>query len=87
MVFDKQEIKDALHNGKAIIGFTKANGEKREMLCTLNADLIPSEPTLENAEPKAKRKENPDIQAVWDLEKNAWRSFRFDSVNFILENA
>jgi hypothetical protein len=87
MIIDKQEIKDALYNGKAVIGFTKTNGEKREMLCTLRPDLIPAAPLAENVEPKANRKENPDVQAVWDLEKQAWRSFRFDSVNFILEHA
>jgi hypothetical protein len=86
MILDKQTIKDALFAGKTVIGFTKANGEKREMLCTLRPDLIPAEPIIEGAEPKAPRKENPDVQAVWDLEKQAWRSFRFDSVLFILEN-
>ncbi len=82
----KQEIKDALHSGKTVIGFTKANGELREMLCTLRPDLIPSVPVVEGTEPKVPRKENPDVQPVWDLEKQAWRSFRFDSVTFILEN-
>jgi hypothetical protein len=84
---NKQEIKNALHSGKTIICFIKANGELREMLCTLRPDLIPSAPVVEGTEPKAARKENPDVQAVWDLDKQAWRSFRFDSVTFILENA
>jgi hypothetical protein len=85
MVLDKQSIKDALYTGKTTVGFTKVNGEKREMLCTLRPDLIPETPVVEGAE-KTKRKENPDVQAVWDLEKQAWRSFRFDSVDFILEH-
>lgn len=84
MVLDKQSIKDALYSGKTVVSFTKANGEQREMLCTLRPDLIPPQPVSENE--KSPRKENPDVQAVWDLEKEAWRSFRFDSVSFILEN-
>ena len=83
MVLDKQTIKDALYTGKTVIAFTKANGETREMLCTLRPDLIPEQPVSEST--KTPRKENPDVQAVWDLEKEAWRSFRFDSVQFILE--
>ena len=32
---------------------------------------------------KAKREPNPDVCVVWDFEKTAWRSFRYDSVNRI----
>jgi len=85
MTIDKQSIKDALNSGKTTIGFVKANGEKREMLCTLRQDLIPQTPVVEGVE-ITKRKVNPDVQPVWDLEKQAWRSFRFDSVEFVLEN-
>ena len=85
MIFDKQTIKDALYTGKTVVAFTKANGETREMICTLRPDLIPEQPVSEST--KAPRKENPNVQAVWDLEKQAWRSFRFDSVQFILETA
>lgn len=84
MVLNKQSIKDALYTGKTVISFTKANGEQREMLCTLRPDLIPPQPISESE--KSLRKENSDVQAVWDLEKEAWRSFRFDSVSLILEN-
>lgn len=72
MILDKQSIRDALFSGKTIISFTKANGEQREMLCTLRPDLIPPQPVSQLE--KAPRKENSDVQAVWDLEKEAWRS-------------
>ena len=85
MVLDKQAIKDALYTGKTTVTFTKANGETREMICTLRPDLVPEQPVSEST--KTPRKENPNVQAVWDLEKQAWRSFRFDSVQFILETA
>lgn len=85
-MFDRQSVKDALHRGKTLVTFTKANGEKREMLCTLCPDLIPVQQVVLDVETKPQRKENTDVQAVWDLEKQAWRSFRFDSINLILEN-
>ena len=83
-MLNEQTIKDALHNGVVVISFTKANGELREMRCTLRADMIPQTPVIEGKEPK---KENPAVQAVWDIEKQAWRSFRFDSVNTIIFEA
>ena len=83
-MLNEQTIKDALHNGVVVVSFTKANGELREMRCTLRADMIPQTPVVEGKESK---KENPAVQAVWDIEKQAWRSFRFDSVNAIIFEA
>ena len=83
-MLNAQTIKDALHNGVVVVSFTKANGELREMRCTLRADMIPQTPVVEGKEPK---KENQDVQAAWDIEKQAWRSFRLDSVNTIIFEA
>lgn len=80
-MLDQQLVKDALHRGVVVVSFTKANGEMREMRCTLRADMIPATPVVEG---KTAKKENPDVQAVWDLEKEAWRSFRFDSLQTII---
>jgi hypothetical protein len=77
-MYDRQSVKDALHSGVVIVNFTKTNGEAREMRCTLRSDMIPPAPVVEGKIPK---KENPDVQAVWDLDKESWRSFRFDSLN------
>jgi len=85
-MFDKDFIKETISFGKTFVVFTKTNGEKREMVCTLRSDLIPSstEHDLQEEQPqKRKKKQNPDILAVWDLDKNEWRSFRYDSVTYI----
>ena len=76
-MYDKQTVKDALHCGVVVVNFIKTNGEAREMRCTLRDDMIPAAPIVEGKTPK---KENPDVQAVWDLDKESWRSFRFDSL-------
>lgn len=55
------------------VTFKKTNGDLRVMNCTLRSDVIP------NVDPK----ENAVLCTVWDLEKNAWRSFRFDHVTNI----
>jgi hypothetical protein len=65
----------ALSTGVVRLSFKKKDGETREMLCTLNDDLLPKK------EVEAKeRKKNPDVLAVWDCEKEGWRSFRIDSI-------
>jgi hypothetical protein len=46
--------------------------------------MIPQTPIVEG---KASKKENTDVQAVWDLDKSAWRSFRFDSLNSLTQEA
>ena len=58
------------------VNFTKVNGEERTMNCTLHESVLPVA-TMSQKE----RKENKEVLAVWDIDKNAWRSFRLDSVN------
>lgn len=56
--------------------FFKSNGEERKMRCSLNEELIPKDKL-----PKNTGKKSPtDSIAVFDLEKQDWRSFRFDSI-------
>ena len=50
-------------------------GTERRMTCTLKPDLLPhQENTIKPVH------WNPDVKAVWDLENQGWRSFRYDSV-------
>lgn len=72
-------------NKGVMVEFTKVDGTIRKMLCTLAATLIPEE-----AQPKVEAEtiETPEDPAppapaacrVYDLEKQAWRSFRWDSI-------
>ncbi len=78
MTLDKNYISEQLKNGVGLVRFTKANGEIREMRCTLNAAYLP--PAQPGAIDEEYRAPNPEVVAVWDLDKNAWRSFRVDSV-------
>lgn len=73
---DAETIKDMLRAGPCMVQFTKADGTTRHMKCTLNEELIPpSDPNKVNV-----RKHNPDVLPVWDLEKQDWRSFRYDTI-------
>lgn len=65
-----------LHETEVNLKFVKANGELRDMRCTLNEANIP-----EDKHPKNSGRTKPeDTIAVFDLEKQEWRSFRFDSI-------
>ena len=60
--------------------FKKKDGELRDMVCTLSEETIGT-----SNQTKAVKKRNPDVLPVWDVQKNAWRSFRLDSVVKILD--
>lgn len=78
-LLDKEDIKNSLHKAICKVTFTKSNGEERIMYCTLNESLIPID-TAPSSEMKRTKKENPDVQPVYDVKSLGWRSFRWDSV-------
>lgn len=83
----KEWIRGLLFEREVKITFTKKDGEKREMRCTLNEELMRKNATPDLYEVKgAGRKSSDDAQPVFDLDKLAWRSFRFDSVEQIKFN-
>jgi|TARA_R110000744_G_scaffold203817_1_gene322702 hypothetical protein len=77
---EKDQTITALRNGICNVIFTKKNGDKRAMRCTLEASLLPTMPVVDENNPKPVRKSNPDVVAVYDLEAQGWRSFRWDSI-------
>lgn len=75
----KDWVKGLLHDNvvkNLCITFTKADGTDREMQCTLLESLIPSDKA-----PKGTGRETSDaVQRVFDLDKQEWRSFKWESV-------
>lgn len=75
----RDEMVESLRKGQCQVTFTKKNGESRVMQCTLNFDSIP-----EDKHPKGDadsfEEKNTEVIRVYDIEKEAWRSFRVDSV-------
>lgn len=58
------------------VQFTKSDGNIRNMVCTLQENFIwPYEKKTDKVKP-----ENDQVLAVWEIEKQAWRSFRIDSI-------
>ena len=77
-MINKDQIIEDLHKTICRLVFTKANGDERVMHCTLQESMLPEQVDIE--ESIQKKKPNPDVLAVWDVEAKGWRSFRWDSV-------
>lgn len=78
-LLDKETIKQKLHETICKVTFTKINGDERIMYCTLNESMIPK--SSEYIAPiTSAKKENLDVQAVYDVKAEGWRSFRWDGV-------
>jgi len=68
-----------LRMGPVKVIFQKKDGSLREMNCTLQEGVVvPHEKTTERV-----KQENVEVCAVWDIDKSAWRSFRYDSITQI----
>lgn len=74
----KEMIYENLRNHICEITFTKINGERRVMPCTLRSDVVPPYNIKKLRESK---KIESDAISVWCTDKNEWRSFKLS--NFI----
>lgn len=74
-----QELSDVLLSealsGVATVTFTKKDNTVRVMRCTNNLALIPTE-----KHPTRTTSANPEVNRVYDLDINEWRSFRKSSI-------
>lgn len=76
----KEQLLASLKLNTLEVSFEKADGSNRKMICTLDESIVPDSPDKEN---KLLNLNESQIR-VWDIEANAWRSFRYDSIKHIL---
>lgn len=78
--YNRDELVFLLTGGVVSIVFEKKDGTIREMACTLDDTIIPSD-----ALPKGDsvRKQSDSVLAVFDVEVGEWRSFRIDSLKYV----
>ena len=70
-------LKSVLETDVVEVTFTKKDGSERILKCTLKEDVLPE---VQNKETKEKSQE---ALAVWDVESEGWRSFRWDSIKSV----
>ena len=77
----KDMLMAALQESSVVISFTKKDGSNRQMVCTTNPDLIPSDayPT-ERKQTVIEDVEDPDFVRVFDLDVQGWRTIIFESI-------
>lgn len=76
---EKNWLKSLLRDGEVTVEFVKKDGSARKMICTLSESRIPTD-----FAPKGSTKTQSDeTLAVFDVEANGWRSFRYDSITKI----
>ena len=74
----REGVRNILRDRVVEITFTKTDGSQRVMNCTLQESVIPTKETTSKT-----RTPNPEVCSVWDVDKQAWRSFRWDSITKI----
>lgn len=77
---NRTEMMKELQERDCRVIFKKTNGEERDMVCTLREDAIPAASKSDPLSQKKVRSVNEEVIPVWDVNKQAWRSFRVDSV-------
>jgi hypothetical protein len=82
-MYDRDTLLKDLQQNVIKVTFTKINGEKREMRCTLMDKYLPSNTDKNHLIAEHKKVENLSVLAVWDLDNGGWRSFRIDSVEYV----
>ena len=79
----KADLKNQLEQNVLVVDFTKLNGDKRVMTCTLREDMKPSATKDDTMSQKAVREVSDAVVSVWDVNAKGWRSFRYDRVNSV----
>lgn len=81
--WQSEYLREQLRNGVVIVRFIKKDGSERTLRGTLQPSLLPQQTDIEEAVSKTP---NTNVLAVWDLDNEGWRSFRFDSIiGFVVE--
>lgn len=73
---NRRKLHDALVESNVKIIFNKSDGSQRTMLCTLRSEAI----DYTKSSGDRKMPDSNVSAAVWDLENNWWRSFKWEGL-------
>ena len=79
----KEELLELLHKEVVEVTFTKLNGDKRVMPCTLIESYLPPAKKDEPLTQKKVREISDKVVSVWAVESKGFRSFRYDRVTAV----
>jgi hypothetical protein len=76
----KQDLKNLLEHNVLVVSFTKLNGDRRDMTCTLRKDMKPPATKVDPLSQKKVREVSDAVVSVWDVNAKGWRSFRYERI-------
>ena len=79
----REDLKMQLGQNVLVVDFTKLNGDKRVMTCTLREDMKPPATKVDPMSTKKVREISDAVVSVWDVNAKGWRSFRYDRINSV----
>ena len=79
----KEDLKNLLEQNVLVVDFTKLNGDKRVMTCTLREDMKPPATKTDAMSQKKVREVSDAVVSVWDVNAKGWRSFRYERINAV----
>ena len=79
----KADLKFQLEQNVLVVDFTKLNGDKRVMTCTLREDMKPAATKTDALSQKKVREVSDAVVSVWDVNAKGWRSFRYERINAV----
>ena len=77
----KTDLQNLLSQNVLVVDFTKLNGDKRVMTCTLREDMKPPATKNDTMSQKKVRELSEEVVSVWDVNAKGWRSFRYNRIN------
>lgn len=77
---NRSEMIEELLKRECRVIFTKVNGEERNMVCTLQENVLPAAKKDDPLTQKKVRAINEETIVAWDVNKDAFRSFRVENV-------
>jgi hypothetical protein len=79
----KEDLKNLLEQNVLVVDFTKLDGDKRVMTCTLREDIKPAATKADPLSQKKVREVSDAVVSVWDVNAKGWRSFRYERINAV----
>ena len=79
----KEDLEKLLEQNVLVVDFTKLNGDKRVMTCTLREDMKPRATKTDPMSQKKVREVSDAVVSVWDVNARGWRSFRYERINSV----
>tara|TARA_R110002074_G_scaffold32641_1_gene91107 strand:- start:4211 stop:4486 length:276 start_codon:yes stop_codon:yes gene_type:complete len=80
LVIERSELETLLKQQVMEVTFTKINGDKRIMECTLMPSTLPPAKKNDSVTQEKVRKINEEVLVAWDTKAGGFRSFRMANV-------